>query len=72
MNSTKRLKDKAMNAKIVKCSNCNRELRSSSTCIEDHQNILCQACYLDLAFPFLDSNYHLQFNLDNKTSQNEN
>ena len=72
MNSTKGLKDKAMNAKIVKCSNCNRELRSSSIWIEDRQHILCQACYLDLAFPFLDNSFNLQLNLDIKTSQNEN
>jgi hypothetical protein len=57
MNSPNRLRDKAINADIVKCSNCNQELRPSSIWIEDHKNILCETCYLNLVFPHVNDNY---------------
>jgi len=46
-------KDKDIGAEKVKCSKCNRELRFSSEWIGDHQNALCEACYENIAFPFL-------------------
>ena len=57
MNNPNRMKDKAINVDIVKCSNCKQELRSSSIWIEDHQNILCETCYLNLVFPNVNDNY---------------
>lgn len=46
----------------VKCSSCNQELGSFSKQIEGHQNVLCEACYQNLMFPFSSNSYELMLN----------
>jgi len=53
----KRVEDKAFYADMVRCSKCSRALKSSSKWIGDHQKVLCESCYKDIAFPFLNSSY---------------
>ena len=55
-------KDSAIDIEKAKCSKCSRELRSSDRWVGDQNTILCKGCYQDLAFPFLNNSYELQFN----------
>jgi len=52
----------AIDIEKAKCSKCSRELRSSDRWVGDQNTILCKSCYQDLAFPFLNNSYELQFN----------
>ncbi len=36
----------------VKCSKCNSSLKYSYKWVGDQQDVLCEDCYKDLAFPF--------------------
>ena len=45
----------------VKCSKCNRELRNFYEWIGDRKNILCEGCYQNLIFPFLNNSYEKEF-----------
>ena len=57
--------DKSVNVGKVKCSKCNRELTSPYKTIGDwignNNNVLCEACYQDLVFPFLNDSYELHY-----------
>jgi hypothetical protein len=58
----KRVENKKADVGKIKCSNCNRELKFSSNWIDDHDHILCEACYQNLVFPFLNDGYDLKQN----------
>lgn len=61
-NSHNLVEDKKVDAEKVKCSNCNRELKFTYQWIGDHQNALCEGCYQNLVFPFLNDSYYLKQN----------
>lgn len=50
--SVEQPQEKTINAGKVKCSKCNRELKSFCECVGDHIYMLCEDCYQDLAFPY--------------------
>lgn len=52
--SSEQVKEITIDAGKVKCSKCNRELRSSCDWVGNHNNILCEDCYQNLAFPSLE------------------
>ena len=55
--SIKRVDTKAFDSDKIKCSKCGRALKSSSSGIGDRQKVLCEICYTEMAFPFLNNRY---------------
>ena len=57
--------DKSVDVGKVKCSKCNRELISPYKMIGNwtgnDNNVLCEDCYENLIFPFLNDSYELHY-----------
>jgi hypothetical protein len=53
----KHVEDKSFYSDKVKCSKCGRALKTYSKCIGDRQKILCENCYSEMAFPFLNCSF---------------
>ena len=57
--------DNSDNVAKVKCSKCNRVLISPYKMIGNwtgnDNNVLCEACYENLIFPFINDNYELHY-----------
>ena len=51
--SSEQGKEIIINPNKLKCLICNRELRSSCEYIGNQNDVLCEDCYQELAFPHL-------------------
>jgi len=57
IDGVKQVKDPSFYSDKVKCSKCGRALKTYSKCIGDRQKVLCESCYTEMAFPFLNRSF---------------
>jgi formylmethanofuran dehydrogenase subunit E len=48
---TERMPAETVNAELMRCDSCHRELRSSSEWISSNQRVICDVCYQNLLNP---------------------